>query len=467
MSRSEVILVVDDEAGVLSALRLFMKGEGWAVQTASSPAEALAALARQPFSLLLTDLNFHLDTTSGREGIDLIRQVRALDADLPIVAMTGWGSIDIAVEAMRSGANDFIEKPWNNARLAITLRNLLALAASRRAAQQLVQENAALKADQLSAEWVADSAPMQQVMQTVAAIAAADVNVLITGENGTGKSQLAELIHRQSARAGNAFVSLNMGAIPETLFESELFGHMKGAFTDAREHRTGRFELADGGTLFMDEIGNIPHNQQAKLLHVLENGRFERLGSSRSLQVDVRIISATNADLDTLIGEGRFRRDLLYRLNSVQIELPPLRERGEDVLQLADQYLRRYARKYRKPDLSLSASAQRALLHYDWPGNVRELAHVLERAVLLSREPEIDAAVLGVANSAASARAGLQADTQVLAPLADDADLNLERAEKQLILAALDRHKGNAIAAAQALGLSRSAFYRRLEKFGL
>ncbi len=431
-----------------------MKSEGWNAIAVNSPTAALDALKQRDFALLITDLNFQLDTTSGLEGIKLIRDVRQLDTEIPIVAMTGWGSIDIAVDAMRHGADDFVEKPWDNARLASSLRNLLALGVSRRRGTRLAQENALLKRDHTAAQWIAESAAMQAIMKTAATVAGSDVNILITGENGTGKSQLAQWIHQQSHRSAQAFVSVNMGAIPDTVFESELFGHVKGAFTDARDNRIGRFELADKGTLFLDEIGNIPLTQQAKLLHVLESGRFEKLGSSKTQEANVRVISATNADLAQLIHAGQFRKDLLYRLNSVCLELPPLRQRQDDIVPLAQQALQRFADKYHKPDCTLSADALRALCDYEWPGNIRELSHVIERAVLLSTGTAITSAQLNV-----QARNAITA-----APLTD---LTLEAVEKQLIQTALRQCDGNALAAAKALGLSRSAFYRRLEKFGL
>ena len=452
---TDCILIADDEPSVCSALRLFIKSESWTCVTVNTPAAALAAVKAQDFALVLTDLNFQLDTTSGNEGIQLIQSLRALDNELPIIAMTGWGSIDIAVAAMRHGADDFIEKPWDNTRLASSVRNLLALGKSRRNSSRLAQENALLKSAQArSPQWIAQSPAMQTVMKTVQAVAGSDVNILITGENGTGKTQIAELIHRQSKRASQSFVSINMGAIPETIFESELFGHVKGAFTDARDNRIGRFELADRGTLFLDEIGNIALSQQAKLLHVLENGRYEKLGSSKTQQADVRVISATNADLTQLIQYGQFRKDLLYRLNSVTIELPPLRQRQDDIAPLTAQALQHYTQKYQKNAMTLADDALAALQHYDWPGNIRELSHVIERAVLLSQHNTLHAGDLNL-------------QTSVTPAVTAATEMNLEQVEKELIVNALRQHDGNALAAAKALGLSRSAFYRRLEKFGL
>ena len=455
------ILIADDDSSVLSALRLLLKSAGYRCDTVSTPAAALAALQKQDYNLLLTDLNYDRDTTSGSEGMQLIRDVRKLDSDLAIVAMTGWGTIDIAVTAMREGANDFIEKPWDNTRLLTLIGNLVQLAQQRRSVDRLGQENALLKQQGQHEAWLGDSAVMQQLMTKAASVAGTDINILLTGENGTGKSQLAQWLHQQSARREHSFVSVNMGAIPESLFESELFGHQKGAFTDAKETRLGRFELADGGTLFLDEVGNLPLPQQAKLLRVLESGQFEKVGSSRSQQVNVRIIAATNADLPALVREGKFRQDLLYRLNGIELNVPPLRARGGDIVLLAEHFLQRYADKYRRDCRSFAGEALAALRHYAWPGNVRELRHCIERAVLLARGQAIQRADLALPD------ASPLADTALTPATSLEQELTLEEVEKRLLIAALKKHEGNALAAAKALGLSRSAFYRRLEKFQL
>ena len=451
------ILVADDDSSVLSALRLLLKSAGYRSDTVSTPAAAMAALQKQDYELLLMDLNYDRDTTSGTEGMNLIREVRALDTELPIVAMTGWGTIDIAVEAMRHGANDFIEKPWDNTRLLTIVGNLVQLAHKRRDARRLGQENALLKQTAQQEAWLGQSPLMQQLLAKAGSVAATDINILLTGENGTGKSQLAQWLHQQSARRERSFVSVNMGAIPDSLFESELFGHQKGAFTDAKETRLGRFELADGGTLFLDEVGNLPLPQQAKLLRVLESGQFEKVGSSRSQQVNVRIVAATNADLPTLVREGKFRQDLLYRLNGIELNVPPLRQRGADIELLAGHFLQRYASKYQRDCRGFAADAVAALHRYGWPGNVRELRHCVERAVLLARGQLIQAADLVLPDQASSPQA-MSGDWQ---------ELTLDEVEKRLLIAALKKHDGNALAAAKALGLSRSAFYRRLEKFQL
>lgn len=452
MPAKPLILVVDDDAAVRAALRIFLKSEGYEVEQADSPAQALAVLAACEPAVLLADLNYAADTTSGAEGLALISQISAQDPGLPIVAMTAWGTVALAVEAMRLGASDFIEKPWDNNRLTSMLRTLSQLRQSRQTGQRLAAENALLK-EAPSRPWVSGSPSMLALMSQVQAVAGADVNLLITGENGSGKTQLAQAIHQASARAAGPFISVNMGAIPDSLFESEMFGHERGAFTDARNARIGRFELADGGTLFLDEVGNIPLNQQAKLLQVLESGQFERLGAAKSRRADVRLIAASNADLQQMVEQGLFRRDLLYRLNSVQLHLPPLRERGEDIQALADLYLTRFAERYRRPLRPLSSEARKALAAHRWPGNVRELAHCMERVSLLASGEQVTASDLGLTPTA---------------HLPFDPDsMTLDEAEKLLITTALRRSGGNALLAAQALGLSRSAFYRRLEKHQL
>ena len=457
------ILVVDDDPAVRSTVRLFLKSEGLVCEPVATPELALAALAGREFAALLVDMNYRRDTTSGQEGLALIAQAKAIDPHMPIVAMTGWGTVALAVEAMRCGASDFIEKPWDNTRLASILRNLLALRQTRQSNQRLQATNDLLSIGNTEARpWIDGSAPMQALMAQVERLKDASVNLLITGENGTGKSQLAQAIHRTSARAQAPFISVNMGAIPDTLFESEMFGHEKGAFTDARQTRIGRFELADGGTLFLDEVGNIPLSQQAKLLQVLEGGQFERLGSAKARRADVRLIAASNADLAMMVEQGSFRRDLLYRLNSVQLHLPPLRERGEDIARLADHYLSSYARRYQRPAKLLSDAARDALLRHTWPGNVRELAHCMERVSLLTPHQLLQPTDLGMSSSASAV-------PEVAPPAAalDTAELTLEEAEVLLIRTALRRAGGNGQQAAQALGLSRSAFYRRLEKYRL
>jgi DNA-binding NtrC family response regulator len=398
----------------------------------------------------MLDLNYTRDTTSGEEGLDAIGAIRAFDADTPIIAMTAWGSIELAVEAMRRGAQDFIEKPWDNERLITILKTQLVLSQALKRTRALEAENRLLNAP--TDEFIAESAVMQPVLETIERIAPSDANVLITGESGCGKGLVASIIHDRSGRRSASFVVVNIGSLAETVFESEMFGHVKGAFTDARTDRTGRFELADTGTLFLDEIANIPVSQQARLLRVLEDGQYEKLGSSRTERTDVRILSATNADIDAEIDAGRFRSDLLYRLNTIHLHLPPLRERGDDIIRLGQRFLERYASTHRREAIRLSTAALSALRRYSWPGNVRELSHVIERAVLMARGETIEPVDLRL--EAAGARDAGQ-------------PRSLDDIEREAIEQALARNEGNVVTAATELGVSRSALYRRMEKFGL
>ena len=451
------VLVADDQPDVLEALRLLLKGEGYQIETARSPAGIMAALETQDFDAVLMDLNYARDTTSGREGLDLLQQIQAVDWTLPVVVMTAWGSIDGAVEAMRRGAYDYIEKPWDNQRLLATVRNQVEMARALRRGQRLESENAALRHNGMPA-MIAESPRMRPVLELMQRIAPSDANVLVTGEHGTGKELVAQWIHAASARATRPLVTVNMGGLSEGVFESELFGHVKGAFTDAKADRIGRFELADGGTLFLDEISNMSPAQQAKLLRVLQTGELERVGSSRTRRVDVRVLSATNADLRAEVAAGRFREDLLFRLNTIEIHLPPLRERREDVPPLALHFLRRHAERYRKRLAGFDASAMQALLDHAWPGNIRELDHAIERAVLLAQGDLVRAADLALrAGSASGGGAG--------APRLEE--MTLEEVERVVIQKALARFDGNVSHAARALGLSRSALYRRLGAHGL
>jgi len=446
------VLVADDQRDVLEALRLLLKGEGFTVETAASPAAILAALDKRDFDLVLMDLNYTRDTTSGREGLDLLPRLRQLDSTLPVIVMTAWSTIDGAVEAMREGARDYIEKPWKNARLIATLRTQFELGQALRRSQRLELENSMLRRDGMP-NLIAESRAMQPVLELMERVSPSDANILITGEHGTGKEVVARWIQAASDRSSSTLVTVDVGAISDGVFESELFGHVKGSFTDARSDRVGYFELAHGGTLFLDEIANIPTKQQAKFLRVLETGELQRVGSSRTQHVDVRVLSATNVDLQAVVDSGEFREDLLYRLNTVEIQLPPLRDRREDIPLLGAHFLQLHAHKYRREFEGFDHSAMQAMLAHPWPGNVRELQHVVERAVLMAPSDKIRVEDLGL-QARRSASSSLE-------------DMSLEDAERTLIQSALTRHDGNVSRAAESLGLSRSALYRRLNRYGI
>jgi DNA-binding NtrC family response regulator len=447
------ILLADDQADIRDALRLLLKREGYEIQGVTSPAEALSAIESREFDAVLMDLNYARDTTSGQEGLDLLSRIQMVDSTLPLIVMTAWSSVEIAVEAMRRGARDFIPKPWENNRLLAILRTQIDLRQALRKASRLEAENRLLRSESRPT-MIADSAVMQPVLELIGRIGPSDANVLITGEHGTGKEVVAHTLHALSTRASRPMVTVNAGGLSEGVFESELFGHVKGAFTDARSDRVGRFELAEGGTLFLDEIANVPLNLQAKLLRVLETGELERVGSSTTRRVDVRVLAATNADVNAEAAAGRFRQDLLFRLNTIEIPLPPLRERREDILLLAHHFLRGYALRYRKTISGFDPVATQSLREHPWPGNVRELDHAVERGVLLSTGPLVHAADLGL-------RAPVPAGSPRLE------EMSLDEVERHLIQRTLARYDSNVSQAAKALGLSRSALYRRLQKYGL
>jgi DNA-binding NtrC family response regulator len=446
------ILAADDQQHILDAIQLLLKPEGYRVDVVRSPEFAREALSTSQYDAVLIDLNYTRDTTSGREGLDLLSQIVALDSTLPVIVMTAWGNVDLAVEAMRRGARDFIQKPWENERLLSILRTQVELHRALQEAERLTAENRLLNA-QGRPELIAAAAGMVPVLETITRIAPSDANVLITGEHGTGKEVVARTIHSLSLRSGRPLITVNTGGLAEGVFESELFGHVKGAFTDARTDRIGRFELADSGTIFLDEVGNVPIHQQAKLLRVLESREMERVGSSRSKSIDVRVISATNINLQEACQSGQFREDLLFRLNTVELHLPALRERKEDIPALATHFLSQYATRYRRPVKGFDPAALQVLLQYAWPGNVRELEHTLERAVLMCRTDQIQPGDLGL---------------NLQRPQAHNLEeLSLESVESILIRKALQRFQGNVSQAAEALGLSRGALYRRMEKYGL
>jgi DNA-binding NtrC family response regulator len=446
------LLLADDDRDVLEALKLLLKGEGYAVETAMSPAGIVSAIGSHDFDAVLMDMNYTRDTTSGMEGLNLLQRIQQLDATLPLVVMTAWGSIEGAVAALRHGARDYVEKPFDNTRLLHVLQTQIDLGRAVRRSQRLENENAALRPAG-APTLIAASPVMQPVLRLMERIGPSDANALITGEHGTGKEVVANWLHVASARASASMITVNLGGLSEGVFESELFGHAKGAFTDAKAERIGRFELADRGTLFLDEIANLSLTQQSKLLRVLQTGEFERVGASRTRQVDVRILAATNADLHAEVAAGRFREDLLFRLNTVEIHLPPLRDRREDIPLLARHFLQQFATRYRRSLTGFSPDGMRALLEDTWPGNVRELAHAIERATLLAEGDVVRAADLGI---------GVR--TTAAPPLEQ---MSLEEVERVLVTKALERHHGNVSLAAQALGLSRSALYRRLQRFGL
>ncbi len=451
-SSNPKVLIADDQQDVIEALRLLLKSEGFQIDTATSPDQIMSAVETRDFDVALIDLNYTRDTTSGQEGLDLLTRMSAVDSTLPVVVMTAWGSVDVAVEAMRRGARDFIQKPWENERLLSILRTQAELSKALRKGLRLEAENQLLR-NQGGAKLITVAPAMQPILQVITRVGPSDANVLITGENGVGKGVVAQALYSISHRVNRPLVTVNVGGLPEGVFESELFGHIKGAFTDAKTDRVGRFEMADEGTLFLDEIANISLPQQAKLLRVLETGEFERVGSSKTRRVNVRIISATNADLHADVAAGRFRQDLLFRLNTVEIRVPPLRDRREDIPLLANHFLKQHAERYRKLVTSFDPAAITALTEHPWPGNVRELDHAVERAVLMAQGTVIKASDLGLYQSSDNA-ARLE-------------DMSLEEVECFLIKKTLARFDGNVSKAAEALGLSRSALYRRLEKFGL
>ena len=446
------ILIADDQADVLEALRLLLKSEGYQIDAVSSPAGVVAALESRDFDVVIMDLNYTRDTTSGQEGLDLLSRIQAVDSVLPVIVMTAWATVGLAVEAMRGGARDFVQKPWENERLLTIVKTQIDLSNAIRRGMRLEAENRLLRAEGVPS-LIAESQAMQPVLQMISRVGPSDANVLITGEPGTGKEVVAKTLFAISPRSAKPMVTVNAGGLAEGVFESELFGHVKGAFTDAKTDRVGRFELADSGTLFLDEIANVPMNLQAKMLRVLEVGEMERVGSSKTKRVDVRVISATNAHLDEEVNSGRFRQDLLFRLNTIEIHLPPLRERREDIPLLGAHFLAAHAQRYRKRIGGFDRAALQLMLEHPWQGNVRELNHVIERAVLMAQDSQIKPADLAL-------RSGRDVSPRL-------EDMSIEEVEAFLIKKALARYNGNVSHAANALGLSRSALYRRLQRYGL
>lgn len=452
------ILIADDDLNIIASLKYILSEENIDIIAMTRPEAVLDNLQSNSVDLVLIDMNFQQDTTSGAEGLKLVEEIRKLDDKLPIIVMTGWATIDIAVDAMRAGAKDFIQKPWNNERVISAINTQIKLAKIDKKLQRLSQENRLLSSQSFPAskeKIIAKSPTMMQLLNTLDELAKSDMSILLTGDNGTGKSMLASYVHKLSPRMNNSFVPVNMGAIPESLFESEMFGHVKGAFTDAKENRVGRFEMAEQGTLFLDELANIPLIQQAKLLKVLEEKKFEIVGSSKSQTADVRIISATNSDLPKAISEQTFRQDLFYRLNTIQLRVPSLHERIEDIEPLAKHFLQLYAVKYNLPVPDLSSDALSKLQQYRWPGNIRELSHLMERLLFTCKKISI------------SGRDILLEETASTSPSIDNYDLSIDDIEQQTLINRLKYYNGNATETAKSLGLSRSGFYRRMSKYGL
>ncbi len=456
------ILIADDDLNIIASLKFMLADEGFDIVAVTTPEAAIENLKTRQVDLILLDMNFQQDTTSGDEGLQLVADISALELNIPIIVMTGWATIDIAVEAMQAGAKDFIQKPWKNERMLSAIANQLALATTAKQAQRLSQQNQLLtsQAHPNSRDGIIAQSPiMQRLLASLDDLAKSDMSILLTGDNGTGKSMLAAYVHKVSARSKHSFVPVNMGAIPESLFESEMFGHVKGAFTDVKESRIGRFEMAEQGTLFLDELANIPVAQQAKLLRVLEEQKFEAVGSSKSLHADVRIISATNSDLSAEIEQNNFRQDLYYRLNTIELRVPSLNERIEDIPALAKYFLQAFSLKYHRPCPTLSEQAISSLSQYSWPGNIRELSHTMERALFTCKAEVITSNDLLLSGGTLNAKRRTEA--------IDDPSLTLDDIEKRSLVERLKYHQGNATETAKSLGLSRSGYYRRLSKHAL
>jgi len=451
------ILIVDDDEDVLKAARLFLKKHVEAIDTEKNPENIPALLKNDSYDVILLDMNFTRDVTSGQEGLHWLSRIREIDPSAVVIMITAFGDVTLAVTAVKQGAVDFILKPWQNEKLLATVSAAAGLHRTRIEVANLRSRQERLSADmnQPFNEFIGSSSAMQNVYYTIMKVAKTDANVLILGENGTGKELVARALHSKSLRSNEVFISVDMGAISESLFESELFGHVKGAFTDAVSDRTGRFEVASGGTLFLDEIGNLSMQMQSKILRTIETRQVVRLGSNKTIPIDIRLICATNMNVMDMAKRNDFRQDLLYRINTVEIHLPPLRERGEDLQLLAEHFLKTYCKKYKKSLKAISPLTMNKLMKYNWPGNVRELQHCMERAVILS---DSDA---------------LQPEDFFFSPVQSDDErrifenYNLELVEKEIIRRAIDKHKGNISQAAEELGLTRASLYRRLGKHGI
>jgi DNA-binding NtrC family response regulator len=448
------ILIVDDNKSILSALEILLIPEFQTVTTLSDPNLIPSELRKKDYNLVILDMNFNAGINTGNEGIYWLGRIKETHPEISVVMITAYGDIELTVKALKMGATDFFLKPWDNNKLLATLHSALQLNWSKKEVSQLKEKEKGLKTElNREQKFIIGSSPqLMQVLNMVRKVAKTDANVLITGENGTGKELIAHEIHRLSERANEVLISVDMGAVSETLFESELFGHVKGAFTDARDNRPGKFEVADKGSLFLDEIGNLPYHLQAKLLAALQNRKISRIGSNQTIPIDIRLICATNKNLEQMVAEGAFREDLLYRINTIQIEVPPLRERGNDILVLADFFLKKYSSKYNKPGLKINQQAQDKLMKYTWPGNIRELQHTIEKAVILS-EGNV-----------------LKAEDFFMRPVilgrGSDAEITLEEMEKRMINKAIDKNNGNLSAAAEQLGITRQTLYNKIKKIG-
>lgn len=457
MKKNGRILVVDDDTDVLNAARLYLKQHVEKVDVESNPKLIPALMKEYDYDAILLDMNYHEDVSSGEEGFYWLGKILEDDPEMAVVLITAYGDVEKAVQAVKKGASDFVLKPWQNEKLLTTVTSAMNLSRSKRDSQRLRTQNAALKADmeQPYQNIIGKSRVMEQVFQTIEKVAKTDANVLITGENGTGKELVARALHRRSNRNDNAFITVDMGALSESLFESELFGHEKGAFTDAKESRAGRFEIATGGTLFLDEIGNLPIQLQPKLLSALQTHEIRRIGSNKMIKIDIRLICATNVALGEMVEKQDFRQDLLYRINTIEIKLPPLRERTEDIPLLAEYFLKKYRTKYKKEIMGVTNQAMDHLKEHHWPGNIRELEHAVERAIIMTDEKHLQKGDFLLTSVSGN-------DHQL--PIAG---LNLEEVEKTVIRKALDKHEGNISHAADELGLTRASLYRRLEKYGI
>ena len=451
-SRKDNILVVDDNKSILSALDILLTPEFGNITLLSNPNQILGELRKKDYNLVILDMNFQAGVNTGNEGIYWLERIKETNPELSVVMITAYGDINTAVKALKSGAADFILKPWDNKKLLATMKLAIELNRSKEEVKQLKERETELKKQiNRDQKFIIGSSPqLFKVLNMVRKVAKTDANVLITGENGTGKELIAQEVHRLSQRNKEVLVSVDMGALSETLFESELFGHVKGAFTDARENRQGKFEIADKGTLFLDEIGNLPLHLQAKLLAAIENRHITRVGSNQVITTDIRLICATNRKLEMMVQEGLFREDLLYRINTIQIELPPLRERGNDIVILAEFFLKKYAYKYNKPNLKITQQVNNRLLNYAWPGNIRELQHTIEKAVILSENNVIKPEDLYLHHTNSVVAMGTYK--------------TIEEMEKQMIQQALEVHGGNFSAAADRLGITRQTLYNRLKK---